>query len=95
MMRLSHLISLTIMASLAGGCLTKATAYPDPPFAEPVDDQRLLDFTKWEYRCFAMPSLGISDFEDTLNFYGSKGWELAALISDGGKTKQYCLKRKL
>ena len=87
------IITTSITLSMTA-CITKQNPYPDPPFTEAVADANFFDFTTWEHRCFPMPVVSPEIFEEVLNFYGSKGWELTGFINENGRTMRYCLKRK-
>ncbi len=83
-----------LICLLCPGCLTRKNPYPDPPHVSAVPGPGMFDLTVWEYRCFPMPKLTLELWEDALNHYGKKGWELSGLINKNGNTIKYCLKRQ-
>ena len=77
------------------GCVTKKNPYPDPPYVETVEDPGFFQMSKWQVKCFAMPKISPTRFEESLNHYGNKGWELAGFIHRNGSTDRFCIKRRL
>ncbi|SMF00074.1 hypothetical protein SAMN06296036_10368 [Pseudobacteriovorax antillogorgiicola] len=89
-MKLIYLISLVFMTS----CVTKKSPYRDPPHVEKLPDPAFFHFSKWDYKCLPFKKMNPALWEDALNFYGNKGWELVGFMTHKGQTSAYCLKRK-
>ena len=50
--------------------------------------------TRFEYRCLPYDARNPIELQQTLNTYGTDGWEFVAFAPDGSKSIALCLKRE-
>ena len=89
-----RVLFLGIMLVSSMSCVTKKNPYPDPPYVEKVDDPGFFHFAKWQVKCFPMPKVSPDRFEESLNHYGAKGWEVVGFLNRNGSSDRFCLKRR-